>query len=545
MHRKIVLWGLMSMALLIMGSPAFAQYGIFDNAVDWYSPDNPRGTTKVAGSVVEEDGIYTIEGNGDDIWGNDDEGFFVYTEKTGDWRLSARVSWIDPGANEWAKIGVSIRNKPAMPESSHYSLDLRGADYGDQIDAQWRVNEGGGSSDVQIFEDAPDNTIAVEATGDGIWLRVTRVSAIGMFLSEYSYDGDEWIIAHSTTIDGWADSVAYGLAITNHDDNDFLAIAEVDNVVLEEAPPITNITRSLDAITFVGGQTVNAALDIFYSGGSATDLTITETVPAGFVISDISDGGTDSGGVITWNYSANPGASKLTYKVTAPADYDPSVTGYGAKWSGGDGSSEIKGPSNIYYFNLTVGEEIFSFDFDDASQYDDWEDLAGFWDVNEDGYFVEYEDAGGPLVSLTGDPDLTDIAITVQGMGFVADADWGIVFRGTDINNFYSWQFVNAGLDMILYSGGTRSELHAEDYDEVLNVWQKFQVIIKGNVFYLLFDDEIHAVVEDDTHAAGQVGLFGWVNAGTDVGDTGGIAFDNFVVSSVVENTSVGQWSLY
>ncbi|MBN2327859.1 MAG: hypothetical protein JXR73_11955 [Candidatus Omnitrophica bacterium] len=551
MKRGIVFFVGLSFALMLAGSPAFAQYGIFDNAVDWYSPDNPRGNTKIAGELYVDDGEYDILGNGDDIWNNDDEGFFVYSEKPGSWRLSARVFWLFPGGNEWAKIGVMIREKPDNVSSRFYWISLRGQDNGDQVHTQWRPVESAGCSSSQAYEDPPDNTVVVQATGDGVWLRVTRIADINLFLTEYSYDGAEWFTAHSATLEGWADTVAYGLAVTNHDDNDVLAEALVDNVVLEETPAIVNITRSLNAKTFEPGQQVNAVLDLFYTGSAAKDTTITETLPPGFTASEISDGGTESGGIITWSLSLPPGPSQLSYTATAAVDYDPSSIGYAAVWNGEEETAPeekpnpIGGASTIYYYhNIAVGDEIFSFDFSDAAQADEWEDWAGTWGV-ENGTFVEYDDADGPLVSVTGDPGLTDIAITVDAMGLVGDADWGLVFRATDIGNFYSWQFCNGGLYYLMYSGGSRTEPFTPDYPEVLNEWQKFQVILKGNVFYLLFNDEIQGVIEDDTHAAGQVGFFGWINSGSDIGDAGGIAYDNFVVSEVVESTDIDQWPLY
>lgn len=193
-----------------------------------------------------------------------------------------------------------------------------------------------------------------------------------------------------------------------------------------------------------------------------------------------------------------------------------------------------------------VGEELFSFDFEDADQVDQWTDLAGFWDI-EGGLFYEWEDADGPLVTLTGDPTLTDVAVSVQGMGLVADADWGIVFRATDIGNFYSWQFVNGTLALLSYVNGTRSDpvLYSETYAEELNVWQDFMVIVKGNVIHCYFNGELKTIVEDDNLTAGQVGLFGWVNSGSTVEENGFIAFENFVVSTVGEPTGVADWSLY
>lgn len=187
-----------------------------------------------------------------------------------------------------------------------------------------------------------------------------------------------------------------------------------------------------------------------------------------------------------------------------------------------------------------VGEELFSFDFEDPAQADQWTVLAGEWGI-EGGQYFELADADGPLVTLTGDSDLADVAISVQGMGLVEDADWGIVFRATDIDNFYSWQFVNESLALIVYSGGERSTLYSEEFAEELNVFQDYLVIANGNQIHLYFNGELRATVEDDTHASGQVGLFAWVNAGTDV-TNGGVTYDNFVVSSVGEASSVDDY---
>ncbi len=546
MRGKIGFFVVVAMALLMVGGPAFAQVGIFDKSTDWYSPESPRGTVKVAGNATFEGGLYTLQGNGDDIWNNDDEGFFLYTEKAGDWRLSARVRWNDPGTNDWSKIGVMIREKATLPGSRHYWSDLRGAAYGDRVDTQWRTTENSSSGNVQIFEDPPTNSVALQADADGyVWLRVTRISSIGMLFSEWSRDGKTWNLSHSTTVTGWADSVAYGLAITNHVDDDYLVEATADNVVLEPAPSVTSITRSLSSRTFKAGQALNATLKIFYTGSTATNLTVTETIPPGFTVSDISNNGAFADGKITWNITAQPGSTNLTYKVTASSTYDPKTLGYGASFVGSGGSFDIEGLSTVYYFNVTVGDKLFSFDFENASQYDSWEQLAGYWDII-DGKYYEIEDADGPLVTLTGDPGLTDVSITVDAMGLVGDADWGIVFRATDISNFYSWQFVNGALELLSYVGGTRTTLYTEPYAEALNVWQKFQVIAQGNVFYLLFDGEIHAVYEDDALAAGQIGFFGWINSGTAIAEnSGGIAYDNLVVSALATGTDISLWSLY
>ncbi|RJP18293.1 MAG: DUF11 domain-containing protein [Candidatus Omnitrophota bacterium] len=521
---------------------AMAQYGIFDQTADW----GPRGSFKVEGSVevvgTGANAIYNMAGNGDDIWNNDDEGFFVYTEKSGSWRLSAKVYWENPGGNDWAKIGVMMRETGNSATSRHYWIELRGAGFGDRTDAQWRMTTGGGSGNTQIFQ--ADGSTNVSDPGDGLFLRITRYAEIDLVVSEYSFDGSNWIFAHSQTM-AFQDTIAWGLAITNHDDNQVLAEAAVSNVKLEQVESVVAVTRGFDVSSFLPGQTINVTLNVSNPGAAKT-VTLTETPPAAFTVSNISNGGTLSGGKITWSYNAPSGPSTLNYQVDVPANYNPSTTGYTARWSGTDGTLDFVGKTNLFLINVAVGDELFSFDFENAAQADQWTDLAGFWDV-ENGRFYEFLDAGGPLVTATGGFDLADVAITVQGMGLVGDADWGIAFRITDLNNHYSWQFVNSLLALIMYSGGARTELFTMAYPEELNVWQEFKVIAKGNVFYLYFNGEVMAVVENSTHAAGQVGFFGWVNAGTTISveQVGGIAFDNFVVFAVTTPTDVSQWSIY
>lgn len=105
------------LATSVIPDSALAQYGIFDQTADW----ELRGAQKIPGSVSFSDNTYTMKGNGDDIWDNSDEGFFVYTEKTGSWALSGKVQWNDRGGdNEWAKIGVMLRENGDSATSRHY-----------------------------------------------------------------------------------------------------------------------------------------------------------------------------------------------------------------------------------------------------------------------------------------------------------------------------------------------------------------------------------------------------------------------------------------
>ncbi len=350
MRKSLVLAGL----LCLIVAPAFAQVGIFDKTVDWFSPDAPRGTMKVEGSASFADGVYSLEGNGDDIWNADDEGFFVYTEKSGSMSLSARVSWIDPGGNDEAKIGVMIREKPEDPSSRYFWIELRGADWGDQVSNQMRLSEGGSATSPAGAIMDPDG-IQVEALAEGIFLRVTRVADMGLFVAEVSYEGNDWFIADSVTIPDWGDTAAYGIAITNHDDNDVLAYGQADNVVLGPPPALpTFAIRKFSSNSFKNGDTVEVTISITNPNEDAPTVSVSDTAPQGWTISDISSGGAASGQTISWSASAPHGITTLTYKVTATTAGEVNL------FTGTLGSDAIGGGASIAKIqDAPEGDQIF------------------------------------------------------------------------------------------------------------------------------------------------------------------------------------------
>lgn len=73
------------------------------------------------------------------------------------------------------------------------------------------------------------------------------------------------------------------------------------------------------AVGFKKGEPVNVVLTITNPSGSA-DVTVKETIPAGWTASNISDGGALADGVITWTLTALSGDKSLTYTATAPSD---------------------------------------------------------------------------------------------------------------------------------------------------------------------------------------------------------------------------------
>jgi len=152
---------------------------------------------------------------------------------------------------------------------------------------------------------------------------------------------------------------------------------------------------------------------------------------------------------------------------------------------------------------------------------DDWKVFSGVWSA-KDGVLHETE-MGGPKVIVWDTPgELKDFTISVKAMGLSGDADWGLAFRAKDVGNHYSWQYVNGGLMFVAYVGGARTENNLKAQGAILNEWQEFKVVAKGNSYTLSWKGNEIKTIEHAALTGGKVGFFTW-----DVVD-----FDDFVVTS-------------
>jgi len=263
MRKSLTIMGMIACLVILAGTSAMAQVGIFQKSVTLDAAEYPNKATPGSASVAN--GVYTLKGNGRDVWDNGDEAFFVYSELAGSNTISAKVKWIDAkgdsnGGNSWAKIGVMVREKGDSPESKHYWIDFRCGDgnpaLGDRTDAQWRDVEKQASGNTQIFQADGKTDVASK---DGVWVRVTRNAATNLFTSEYSLDGVNWVFANSRTI-AMQDVVSYGLIITSHMENaSYMVTAEASDVQLVPAPFDRSVT--LDAAEYTNKATAGSAIE--------------------------------------------------------------------------------------------------------------------------------------------------------------------------------------------------------------------------------------------------------------------------------------------
>ncbi len=283
MSRTRSIWTIMVAAMVFCVSPALAQYGIFDQTVDWpiIGSAHAEGSVSVSGSggnttyTVMGNGSFgaRIEGGGYGVAG--DEGFFVYTDKAGSWTLQAKLF------PYYGQTALMIRETGADAASNFYSVEL--AEIGTVVHALFRSRTGaGGNVSIQLF-DADGNPIQDE--GDGLWLRVTRVEPVDIFFSEYSPNGVDWFIADNRIMDWPSDTASYGIAAGSGGDNEELGEVEVTEVEFVSTPPVAQ--RKLSQLSFKPGDVFDAEISVFVSGEDRAGATIEETIPEGWTASAI------------------------------------------------------------------------------------------------------------------------------------------------------------------------------------------------------------------------------------------------------------------
>jgi regulation of enolase protein 1 (concanavalin A-like superfamily) len=172
--------------------------------------DADIGSVTIAGSAQFNDGTFSVNASGADIWNAADAFHFVYQQMTGDGTVEARVTGVQQ-ANAWSKAGVMIRE--TLTATSTNAMMLVSAANGTRF--QWRPTQGGASQSI----------IGSAATAPR-WLRLTRA---GDVITGYeSADGTTWTTVGSRTI-AMASTVYIGLAVTSHNTS-ATTTASVDNV---------------------------------------------------------------------------------------------------------------------------------------------------------------------------------------------------------------------------------------------------------------------------------------------------------------------------
>lgn len=302
--------------------------GIFDATADWgLEPHFPpkRGDFKVPGWVdvsnVDGNYVYDMYGNGDRIYEISDEGFYLYKTLPGSWSLSGKIKLIENDGGEWGGSAIHIRENGTSTNSKCFNLVIRFGEEerpGDRVNTGYRTQTGGRVEGPSFVVDKEGKFVSNQ--GDGVYFRISRISALDMFIAERSYDGIHWNFAYKKHIP-MKESVAYGIWVNNFADNEGYCHAQISNVKLEPCPLII-CTRQLEYKTYQPGWTIKVKLSVFNPQDKNKKIDITENIPHGCTVSVISPNGIYQSNAIHWNIEVPPGESNLTYTLHVPDDYN-------------------------------------------------------------------------------------------------------------------------------------------------------------------------------------------------------------------------------
>ena len=210
-------------------------------------------------------GTYAVTGSGSDVYGNDDNGHFVYEQVNSDYiRITARAVSIEGGTHAWAKLGVMIRDTLNADSVNAALAKGRTNPFNDQRrttvrDSTGRTNPRPGPGNVA--ENFP------------YWMRLTRDG------DQYSYalseDGVDWFEYpdSSTATIATTGSVYVGLFITSHANGD-LSTGTFDNL---------DIFSMGTAVTWDGTDNNDWDDSTHWVGGVVPDRSSPVQVPGGIL----------------------------------------------------------------------------------------------------------------------------------------------------------------------------------------------------------------------------------------------------------------------
>ncbi len=265
-------------------------FGVFDHFIDRGTDEFPPkvGQYKVPGRVeiteVEGELVYDIYGNGNNA-GGVEEFFGIYSEKSGSWRLSAHMQWIDRGGDgAWPLVRIGASDQS---ENNGYFILFHnriGQPPGDIFDVVWNVN--GVSNNVWALES--DKNLHVPHPENGVFLRLTRIAPVQQVFSEWSEDGENWNLIHQRTL-ALESVLNYSIIIKNDVDNELLAHARVSHVTLE--PVRVFGARYFLSRYYKPDQPFHVLIRINNQQEIPANTVVRETIPDGWLVSEMSHNG--------------------------------------------------------------------------------------------------------------------------------------------------------------------------------------------------------------------------------------------------------------
>jgi len=164
-------------------------------ALGWENRD--IGAVTTAGSVQVAGDVYTIRGDGGDIWSYSDAFHYMYLPMSGDGVIIARVVSVQ-NTNSWAKAGVMIRE--SLNAGSAHAMMI--VTPGNGVSFQYRS-----ATDGESYSSATNSFTAP------YWVKLSRSD--NTITGFHSPDGQNWT-QHASSTFSMAGDVFVGLCVTSH-----------------------------------------------------------------------------------------------------------------------------------------------------------------------------------------------------------------------------------------------------------------------------------------------------------------------------------------
>ncbi|MBN2157281.1 MAG: hypothetical protein JW776_14645, partial [Candidatus Lokiarchaeota archaeon] len=339
-------------------------FGHFSDMADWGTSDFlPQiGKFKVKGKVLtrklDNSYVYDLFGNGDHIYATQDEGLYIYTTRAGSWCFSGKFIWVNPGTSKLKpQLGIMIRESGRSSVSKHYSILLSPYRRTDIINdclcvIKWREFTKGNTEQLPIPEAEilgnVNNMDPAWILSQDFYFRVTRVSHLNLFISEWSQDGINWFFANSQIIK-MNEPLSYGLVISNQNDSSQLSHGRVSGISFQPASPFA--IRSLGADFYQPNDMINVSLELINPTTQTVHVNLEEKIPPGWLIGQTSNDGIHQDGRISWSIAASPGEKQLQYTVLASEGF--------AEFSGFASRHKIIGDNRLVEMRSLYNKESF------------------------------------------------------------------------------------------------------------------------------------------------------------------------------------------
>jgi hypothetical protein len=126
---------------------------------NWIGKD--IGNPPTAGEHTINGGTITVKGSGNDIWGTDDQFYYLFKAMKGDGALVAKIDSLEV-STPYAKAGVMIRE--SLASSSKYSFVVRTAENG--LRHHWKqLPSSTPQDDLRIMQDKVINILKWKELG--------------------------------------------------------------------------------------------------------------------------------------------------------------------------------------------------------------------------------------------------------------------------------------------------------------------------------------------------------------------------------------------